>query len=146
MHLIHSIIFHVLLLVTLKSHGYRVKRFLSAEVHNRIQVLEQSHSDHRGATEGLRSNFYQATIAFGIALTIIILIMLYFCRRIRRSSLSTRFPFGSSNINPTPTGLPLSVSGVDSLYPHLHLPSLLSSAATLAQSASRIPSLQPLKF
>ena len=113
----------------------RFRRFLNSEVHNRINVLDQSHSTHRNETDWMRTIFLAIAIGFGLILLLVFLTIVYLCRRIRRHVQETQ----------SPTLAAVEHSGLSHLHPIIppllgllqhqtNLPST-SSTSVYAQSA-----------
>jgi hypothetical protein len=84
MHSISLVLVNLCLASILHSEAHRIKRFLNAEVHNRIDVLEQSHTAHREDTSLTRNIFFGALISVSVILLIIISIIIFLCRRSRQ--------------------------------------------------------------
>ena len=70
------------------TYCHRFKRFLNSEVNNRIDVLQQSHEDHRDETNWLRIVLFATVGAFAVISLTLFLITIFLCRRIRRDRKS----------------------------------------------------------
>ena len=58
----------------------RVKRFLNADIHQRLSVLEQSHSTNREQTNNI---FIRSAVAIGIVIIILLVIIFFVYRHLR---------------------------------------------------------------
>ena len=86
----------------------RIKRFLNAEVHNRIDVLSKSHTDHQQQTSFLRNVVFGSTITLSILFLLSLIGLVYLCIRFRnrrRPNLSSLFPPAATNASPSPLDL-----------------------------------------
>ena len=70
--------------VAVSTGTVRLKRFLNAEVHNRIDVLPKSHEDHQEQTSLLRNIIFGSTITLSALLLLSIIGLLTLCIRFRR--------------------------------------------------------------
>jgi len=66
--------------------GYLLKRFLNAQVNNRIDLLSKAHDDHRADTNWLRNFVFGVTASFTIFIFLLLLTSCYLYRHIRASS------------------------------------------------------------
>ena len=81
--------------VTVSTGHVRLKRFLNAEVHNRIDVLSKSHEDHQAQTSLLRNIIFGSTITLSVLFLLSIIGLVTLCvlfRRHRRRNRSSSFP------------------------------------------------------
>ena len=82
----------------------RAKRFLNAEVHNRIDVLEQSHATHLGQTTLVRNVGFGAIITLSILFLVSIFGLVFLCVRFRtyiRRNLSPSVSSPTAYSSPT---------------------------------------------
>ncbi|CAF1539441.1 unnamed protein product [Adineta ricciae] len=70
----------------------RFKRFLNSEVHNRIDVLEQSHSTHRNDTNWMGTIMVSIILSLAIISITIFITFIYICYRVRRRVQATQAP------------------------------------------------------
>jgi hypothetical protein len=68
----------------LASPAQRSKRFLNSKVANRLTVLEQSHTEHREDTSITRNIFFGTVTSLLFILLVIIITIVFLCRRLRR--------------------------------------------------------------
>ena len=83
----------------------RMKRFLNAEVHNRIDVLDKSHTDHQQQTSFLRKFVFGSTLTLSILFVLSIIGLVYLCirfRNLRRPNLLSMLPPSATNLSPSP--------------------------------------------
>jgi len=127
------VIFIILLLTHLSvALNHRIKRFLNSVVHNRIDVLEQSHSVHRNDTNWMRTIIFATVIGFGIISFLVILTIIYLCRRVRRHVRQVQ----------SPTLAAIENSGLSHLHPLMPpLMALLQHQHHLTSSSSTQPPL-----
>ena len=162
---------HVLFLILLFSYfsiasNHRIKRFLNSEVHNRINVLEQSHGSHRDETNWMRTVTFGTIIGFGLISLLVIITVIYLCRRVRRHVRQVASPTlaaiensGLSQLHPLmPPLMTLlqhqhQVVSSSSTQPPLHYSSLSPSStnaiypsSTSNYSTSYLPHVPALKF
>jgi len=91
----------------LSSETQRRKRFLNAEVINRISVLEQSHTAHREDTSSTRIIFFGVFASILFFLFVIAVIIGLLCRRLRRVVRERQ----------SPTLAAIQASGLTSMHP-----------------------------
>jgi hypothetical protein len=112
--------------------NHRIKRFLNAEVHNRINVLEQSHNSHRDDTNWMRTVLFGTIIGFGLVSLLVTITIIYLCRRIRRHVQQVE----------SPTLAAIANSGLSQLHPLMPpLMTLLQHQHHLVSSSSTQPPL-----
>ena len=63
--------------------GCRIKRFLNAEVRNRIEVSQKSHDAHREEIAFTRKLLFGGATLIGFVVTILIILALYLFRKLR---------------------------------------------------------------
>ena len=106
----------VLLLGALASvSSGRIKRFLNAEVHNPIDVLAKSHTDHQEQTSFLRNVVFGSSITLSILFLLSIIGLVYLCIRFRdrpRPNLLSLSPAAATNASPSP----LDMSTIQNLF------------------------------
>ena len=116
--------------VSVSASSSRHKRFLNAEVHNRIDVLSKSHAEHQEQTSILRNIVFGSTITLSVLFLLSILGLLLLClrfRRHRRGTLSSSLPIHTTP-SPPSTFDPMAL---------LDLARLLSNAGPTHQPHSR---------
>lgn len=154
-------LFHLLVILSTSASHRIARRFLNAEVHNRIDVLSQSHERHQQFTTWLRNIIFGSSITLSALFLVTLCGFLYLCVRVRPLFRLTQ----SSNLfnhlsSPTSTLFNLSplnylaptISNVRD--PHMHfsthpslpaLPAITPSVASSVLSTVARPP-EPLKF
>lgn len=139
--------------------GARYKRFLNAEVNNRIDVLSQSHQDlsksHQDTTNWLHNMLFGSTLMVSVLFLLLVVGVIFLCCRLR--TIHRLLPYSNSSM-PFPTldthrlhSFLRSPSTAFSSYPvstAIHSGPQISSAPTvdLALPFSNPPVSQLLKF
>jgi hypothetical protein len=146
----HSILFvleNLCLDSILHTEAHRIKRFLNSEVHNRINVLEQSHTAHREDT---------SNISVSVILLIIIIVIIFLCccskrfvREHQSPALAAIQASGLPHMHPIMNALLHALQRLDTIEQHSrdHPPSQFSPTIPAAiGSAINPPSSYVLKF
>jgi hypothetical protein len=129
------ILFFLFLLFHLSvASDHRIKRFLNSVVHSRINVLEQSHSVHRGETNWMRNVIFGTIIGFGIISLLVIITIIYLCRRVRRHVRQVA----------SPTLAAIETSGLSNLHPLM--PPLMALLQHQSHLVSSSPTQPPLHY